>query len=52
MPVTWERLATLEAANSFNVSNAAADVAKTDDPWADMANAQSLTKAVITKYAK
>ena len=53
MPLTWERLATLEAANSFTVSNAAADVAKTDDPWTDMAkNPQSLTKAMIAKYAK
>jgi bifunctional non-homologous end joining protein LigD len=53
MPLTWERLATLEAANGFTVSNAPADVANTDDPWTDIAkNPQSLTKTMIAKYAK
>jgi bifunctional non-homologous end joining protein LigD len=53
MPLTWARLATLEAANGFTVSNAAAHVARTDDPWLDMAkNPQSLTKTTIAKYAK
>jgi bifunctional non-homologous end joining protein LigD len=53
MPLTWARLATLEAANGFTVSNAPADVANTDDPWSDMTkNPQSLTKMMIAKYAK
>jgi bifunctional non-homologous end joining protein LigD len=53
MPLTWARLATLEAANGFTVSSAPADVANTDDPWLDMAKKpQSLTKTTIAKYAK
>jgi bifunctional non-homologous end joining protein LigD len=50
MPLTWDELASIEAANRFTVANAADAIAGKPDPWADMAkNPQALTKAVMAR---
>ena len=51
MPVSWEELQTLEAANAFSLETAAAH-AKARDPWPGYFDlTQSITKGMLTAVA-
>ena len=50
MPVSWEELAQIGAANAFRIGNAEARL--TADPWPDYSGVrQSLTRAIIDRFA-
>ena len=47
MPVTWEELGTVKAANQFSLA-LAAERARAPDPWTDYFKVnQSITKAML-----
>jgi bifunctional non-homologous end joining protein LigD len=51
VPVTWDELATLEAANLFHLDDVIARIGE-PDPWADYGSVrQSLTKTLLKKLA-
>ncbi len=50
MPVSWDELGGLKAANVFTITNTPQRVRDMPDPWADMA-AQSLAKKLLTQFA-
>ena len=50
MPVSWDELATLKAANGFTIANAPGHVREVPDPWADM-SAQPLAKKLLAGFA-
>ena len=50
MPVNWDELGGLKAANVFTIANAPQRVRDLPDPWPDM-KAQSLGKKLLAGYA-
>jgi bifunctional non-homologous end joining protein LigD len=50
MPVSWEELGGLEAANVFTIANAPRRVRDMPDPWAEM-TAQPLAKKLLAGFA-
>jgi DNA primase len=50
MPVSWDELDSLEAANTFSVINAPQRVRIMPDPWGDM-TPQSLGKKLVARLA-
>jgi bifunctional non-homologous end joining protein LigD len=50
MPVSWDELGGLTAANVFTITNAPQRVRDLPDPWAEM-KAQSLGKKLLAEYA-
>ena len=50
MPVSWEELGGLKAANIFTIINAPQRVRDVPDPWAEM-TAQSLAKKQLARFA-
>ena len=50
MPVSWDELGGLKAANVFTVENAPQHIHDTPDPWAEM-TAQSLAKKLLAGFA-
>jgi bifunctional non-homologous end joining protein LigD len=50
MPVSWEDIGRLKAANAFTITNAPQRVREVPDPWADMTG-QSLARKLIAGFA-
>jgi bifunctional non-homologous end joining protein LigD len=50
MPVSWDELGGLKAANVFTITNTPQRVRDVPDPWADMP-AQPLAKKLLTQFA-
>lgn len=50
MPVTWDELGALKAANAFTIANAPQRVRDIADPWAEM-TAQPLAKKLLAGFA-